>query len=113
MEKFNIKVERDTYEKNGNTYFSYFIKGKVRGKDVRIGVAPPDNGGYTVLDIVFNDAMEADLVVTPFEMKDDAGKIITGNMYKVVSYDEDGQIYECKVKPSRMSDKDMLNMLLR
>ena len=30
-----IFVERDTYVKNEKTYFSYFIKGKVRGKDVR------------------------------------------------------------------------------
>ena len=65
-----IKVERDTYEKNGKTYFSYFIRGNVRGKDVRAAVIPPDRGGYTVLDIVFGDAMEAELVVTPFEMKD-------------------------------------------
>ncbi len=57
-----IKVERDTYEKNGKTYFSYFIRGNVRGKDVRAAVIPPDRGGYTVLDIVFGDAMEAELV---------------------------------------------------
>lgn len=40
-----IKVERDTYEKNGKTYFSYFIRGNVRGKDVRAAVIPPDRGG--------------------------------------------------------------------
>ena len=27
--------------------------------------------------------------------------------------DEDGQIYECKIKPFRDSDKALLNMLLR
>ena len=38
MEKKDAKivVERETFEKNGKTYFSYFIKGKIRGKDVRI-----------------------------------------------------------------------------
>jgi len=112
MENFKMKVERDTYEKKGKTYFSYFIRGNVRGRDVRIGVVPPDTGGYLVLDIVFNGEMEADLVVTPFEMKDDSGNVITGNTYKVVSYDEDGKVYECKVKPSRGSDRSMLNMLL-
>ena len=35
-----IKVERDTYEKNGKTYFSYFIRGQVRGKEVRAAVVP-------------------------------------------------------------------------
>ena len=108
-----IKVERDTYEKNGKTYVSYFIRGNVRGKDVRAAVIPPDRGGYTVLDIVFGDAMEAELVVTPFEMKDEAsGRIISGNTYAVRSVDENGEVYECKIKPSRASDKALIGMLL-
>lgn len=108
-----IKVGRDTYEKNGKTYFSYFIRGNVRGKDVRAAVIPPDRGGYTVLDIVFGDAMEAELVVTPFEMKDEtSGRIISGNTYAVRSVDENGEVYECKIKPSRASDKALIGMLL-
>ena len=77
-----IFVERETYEKNGKTYFTYFIKGTVRGKDVRVAVVPPDKGGYAVLDIVFGDQMSAQLVTKPFEIKDDAtGKVISGNTY--------------------------------
>lgn len=108
-----IKVERETYTKNGKEFFSYFIKGKVRGKDVKVAVAPPDIGGYTVLDIVFDTEMSADLVITPFEMKNANGEIISGNTYAVRSYDENGEVYECKVKPLRVSDKTLLNMLLR
>ncbi len=108
-----IKVERETYTKNGKEYFSYFIKGKVRGKDVKVAVAPPDIGGYTVLDIVFDTEMSADLVITPFEMKNANGETISGNTYAVRSYDENGEVYECKVKPLRVSDKTLLNMLLR
>ena len=74
MEKLAVKVERETFEMDGKTYFGYFIKGNIRGRDVKIGIKPPDNGGYTVLDIVFDGAMAADLEVTPFEMKRD-GKI--------------------------------------
>ena len=110
----NIFVERDTYEKNGKTYFSYFIKGVVRGKEIRVQVMPPDKGGYTVLDIVFGDAMKAELTVTPFEMKDEAsGRVISGNTFGVRSKDENGDIYECKIKPARPSDKSLLTMLLR
>ena len=101
----NIFVERDTYEKNGKTYFSYFIKGVVRGKEIRVQVTPPDKGGYTVLDIVF---------VTPFEMKDEAsGRVISGNTFGVRSKDDNGDVYECKIKPARPSDKSLLTMLLR
>ncbi len=108
-----IKVLRETYEKDGKVYFGYFIKGVVRGTDVKIQVSPHDFGGYTVLDIVYNGAMEAELKITPFKMKADDGSVIEGNTFSVVSYDEDGEIYECPVKPSRRSDKTLMKMLLR
>ena len=107
------KVERETFESNGKKYFHYFIKGNVRGRDIKASVIPPDKGGYTVLDIVFDGKMEAELIITPFEIKDVKGKTIKGNTYAVRSYDEDGEVYECPVKPARTSDKTFLNMLLR
>ena len=107
-----IFVERETFEKNGNTYFSYFIKGEIRGKDVRIAIVPPDKGGYTVLDIVFNDTLAAELTIKPFEIKGEDGKVISGNTYAVMSHDEDGTAYECPIKPFRVSDKTLLNMLV-
>ena len=110
----NIFVEREVFEKDGKSYFSYFIRGNVRGKDVRVAIVPPDKGGYTVLDIVFGNAMAAELVIKPFEIKDDAtGKVISGNSYAVKSYDENGVEYECAIKPFRASDKALLNMLLK
>lgn len=106
-------VERETYVKNGVTRFTYFIRGIVRGKEVKVAVAPQDIGGYAVLDIVFGDSMQTELVVTPFSIKNDAGEVITGNTYSARSIGEDGEIYECKVKPTRPSDKQLLNMMLR
>ena len=85
----------------------------MRGFDVVAAVKPPDFGGYKLLEIVFNGEKEAELAVTPFELKADNGDIISGNTYKVVSYDEDGTEYECPVKPARASDKIFLKMLLR
>ena len=108
-----IFVERETYEKEDKTYFSYFIKGKVRGKDVKATVVPHDVGGYAVLDIVFGEAMEAELVLKPYEIKDEkTKKTVKGNTYAVRSVDENGEIYECPVQPFRSSDKTRLNMLL-
>lgn len=43
-----IFVERETYEKNGKQYFTYFIKGVVRGIEARVQLMPPDFTGYTV-----------------------------------------------------------------
>ena len=114
MEELKILVERDTYTKNGQEYFSYFINGNIRGKVYRIGVVPPDNGGYSVLDIVFGNEMSAELVLKPYEIKDEkTGQVLKGNTYAVRSVDEDGVVYECPIKPARVSDKTMLNMFLR
>ena len=114
MNQNTVFVERETYEKNGKTYFSYFIRGKVRGREIKIAVVPPDRGGYAVLDIVFDGEMAAVLTVKPFEIKDDAtGRVISGNSYAVQSTDEDGTVYECAIKPFRNSDKTLLGMLLK
>lgn len=116
--KQQIFVERDTYEKNDKTYFSYFIKGVIRGREVRIGIAPPnsdtDIGGYTVLDLVFGNADKAELVLVPYEIKDEkTKKVVKGNSYAIRTVDaETGEVYECAVKPFRTSDKALLNMLL-
>ena len=114
MKDKKIMVERETYEIGEKTYFTYFIKGKVRDKEVRIAVTPPDKGGFAVLDIVFGNEMKADLVSKPYEIKDDAtGNVIKGNTYSVQSVDENGEVYECPIKPFRASDKTLLNMLMR
>ena len=109
-----IKVEREVFEKDGKTFYSYFIKGQIRGKEVRILVTPPDKGGFTVLDIVFGNEMQADLVVNPYEIKDDAtGNVVKGNTFAVRTQDENGEVYECNIKPYRNSDKMLLNMLIK
>lgn len=110
-----IFVERETYSKNDKEYYTYFIKGNVRGKDVKIGIVPPDVGGYVVLDIVYDGAMQAALALKPYEIRDDKTKKVTkGVTYAVTSKDAStGKTYECKIKPARGSDKDLLDMLLK
>lgn len=108
-----IVVEREPFEKNGKVYQNYFIRGSVRGIDIRVLVVPPDFGGYAVLDIVYVGAKEAELVLVLYEIEDEkTGKVSKGYSYAVRSEDEDGTVYECKIKPFRKSDKDMLQMLL-
>ena len=117
-QKRQIFVERDTYVKNDKTYFSYFIRGVIRGREVRIGIAPPnsdtDIGGYTVLDLVFGNADKAELILVPYEIRDEkTKKVVKGNSYAIRTADDaTGEVYECPVKPFRTSDKTLLNMLL-
>ena len=116
MGKAKIYVERETYlsKKDNNEHFSYFIKGVIKGREVKVRITPSDFGGYTVLEIVFGDTNAAELTVKPFEIKDDRGRVTaSGNMYGVKSVDEDGEIYECKIKPFQESDRALLEMLLK
>ncbi|HRF70043.1 MAG TPA: hypothetical protein PKV66_01290 [Candidatus Pelethenecus sp.] len=111
-----LLVEKESYisKKTGKENFSYFVKGVIKGKEVKAILAPPDFGGYTVLDIVFASSDKAELKVNPFEIKDEAtGKVISGNTYAVQTVDEDGEIFEYKVKPFKSSDKTLLEMLLK
>ena len=110
-----IIVEKGTFEYNEKEYSSYFIAGKIKGKDVKVALMPPDKGGWAVLDILFSDTNQGELVVKPYELKDEkTGKVTaTGNTYAVRTVDENGEIYECPVKPFKSSDKVLLNMLLR
>ena len=112
-----IKVEKGTFEYKGKTYDEYYISGNVRGRDVKIKLAPPDKndkGGYTVLDIVFGDESQADFVTEPFEFKNSEGKTVSGERYLVRTVDkETGEVYQCAVKPVNRSDKTLLAMLMR
>ena len=93
MAENKIFVERETFEKGDKTYYSYFINGTIRGREVKIGIIPPDNGGFTVLDIVFGSEMSAELVLKPFEIKDEkSGQVLKGNSYAVRSVDENGEV---------------------
>ena len=112
-EEKKIYVERELVQKDGKEFYSYYINGTVRGKDFRVLITPPDNGGYRVLDIVYGNEMAAELTLTPYEMRDEKGKVIKGNTYGVRTVDTDGTVYECKIKPFRNSDSTLLNMLLR
>ena len=112
-----IKVEKGTFEYKGKSYFEYFICGVVRGRDVKIKLAPPDKsdkGGYTVLDIVFGNEDKADFIVVPYEFQDATGKTVSGNRFLVRTVDkETGEIFESAIKPARNSDKTLLAMLMR
>ena len=114
MEKNGIKVERETFERNGKTYFGYFVSGEVRAERSRRASNRPTTAAIPCWTSSLTGAMEADLTVTPpFEMKAEDGRIITGNTYAVTSVDQDtGEVYSCKVKPARESDKTLLQMLL-
>ena len=111
-----LKISREPFvSKKGTKGFSYFLEGKARGKEFKAKVAPPDKGGYEVLDIVFNGNMDCDLRVEHGEMPNEkSGETIKYDTYIVFSKDADtGCVYVCKVKPEAYSDKVKLGLILQ
>jgi hypothetical protein len=109
-------VERETFKgrDNGQEYWSYFVRGTIRGREVKVSLIPPDKGGYEVLDIVFIGAVKLPLKRTENEMTDDVTKRRTTYLtYTVTGVDENGEIYDTDIKPARKSDKSLLEMLYR
>ena len=113
MSDKKLIVEREKFDYKGKEYLSYFIKGVVKGREVKATLKPQDINGYTILDIIFEGANEVELIAKPYSITDDNGNVISGNTYIVRSVDENGEVYECPVKHSRASDKVLLNMLVK
>ena len=110
--KDKLFLQRELFTGNdGKEYYSYLLKGKVRGRDIKVDFAPKDKGGYEVLDIVF-EVGAVELVIAEETMTSQDGKKTKYTTYQAVAYDEDNSPYECGVKPSRDSDKALLKMLL-
>ncbi|MCQ2801396.1 MAG: hypothetical protein MJ222_01910 [Bacilli bacterium] len=110
-EEKQLVVERETYKKGDEERFSYFVKGVLRGKEIKAYLQPKDVGGYQLLDIVFLTEKTAKLVAVPFEVKDENGNIVKGNTFEAQNTDENGKVYSCPLVPHNPSDKAILKLL--
>ena len=50
--------------KDGRPYYSYVVRGKVRGEEKKVDFVPKDQGGYEPLDILFEIAPKAELIIS-------------------------------------------------
>ena len=110
-----LVLERSEFTtKDGRTMWGYAVKSNVRGREVKADFVAYDQGGYEVLDMVFDIDDTADLVMHEETMTDsDTGEIRTYTVYEAQNVDEDGDILTCRVKPSKSSDKSTLDYLMR
>ena len=111
-----LKIEREPYvsKKTGKPGFIYYLKGTVRGREVKAKVVPKDKGGFEVLDIIYDGAIACDLRVEKGEMKNEDGDIVKFETYTVFSKDPTtGEEFDLKVKPDKDSDKAKFKFILR
>lgn len=106
------KEGKQLITKDGRPYFAYIVRGNVRGQEKKIDFVPKDKGGYEPLDILFDISDKAELVMTDEVMTNEDGTKTAYVSYKAQVVDEDGEIWDCGVKPQRDSDKALLKFLL-
>ena len=111
-EPINGKNGKQMVTQDGRLYFAYVVRGVIRGQEKKVDFAPKDQGGYEPLDILFDISPKAELIMSEEEMTDASGKVSKYTSYRAQVVDEDGEIWDCGVKPQRDSDKALLKFLL-
>lgn len=119
-ENGNFVIEREAIKdkhgkqlatQDGRLYFAYILRGKLRGREVKVDFSPKDKGGYLPLDLVFDVSQKAELDIS--EVVQEMNGVKSRRLvYTVSTADEDGQLWKCEVKPTRNSDRDLLFMLM-
>ena len=84
----------------------------VRGLEKKVDFVPKDMGGYEPLDILFDIAPKAELIMRDEVMANADGSKTQYTTYTAQVTDEDGEIWDCSVKPQRDSDKALLRFML-
>lgn len=109
-----LYVERETFTtKDKREMYGYFVRGQIRGRDVKVDFNAKDQGGYETLDLIFDINPKAELLIHEETQTDIDGAKRTYTVYEVQNVDEDGIVYKYKVKPARESDKTYLDILLQ
>lgn len=118
----NFKVKRKIFVGRDNKEFwTYYVEGDVirvkngvrKEQHVTVDFLAKDQGGYEALDIIFWFVDEADLVMREETMTNDrTGEVTKYTVYEIEDFDDNGNRTAYKVKPSRDSDKALLQMLI-
>lgn len=107
----NGKDGKQLMTQDNRPYYAYQVRGMIRGQEKKIDFVPKDKGGYEPLDIIFDIKPCAELIVSDEVMTDNDGNKTAYKAYKVSVTDDDGDLWECGVKPQRDSDKALLAFL--
>ena len=109
----NLIMERETFKaKDKREMYGYFVRGKARGRDIKVDFVAKDQGGYETLELIFDINPTAELLIRDEEMMNDGVKT-SYTVYEVQNVDEDGIVYKYEVKPARKSDVAYLNVILQ
>lgn len=109
-----LVLERESFlAKSGKEMYSYFVRGKAHGRELRADFLAKDLGGYELLDFMFDVCPSVELHMHEESMTDDKGNVTKYMVYEARSVDENGVVFTYKLKLAQESDKSYLNILMQ
>ena len=99
--------------KEGKEMYGYFVSYKIHGKEYKADFLAKDQGGYELLDLMFEINPQVSLIMHEESMTDDKGNVTKYMVYEAQVVDADGLVYTYKLKLAQESDKSYLNILMQ
>ena len=110
----NLVLEREVFKaKDKREMYGYYVKGTARGREIKADFVAKDQGGYETLDMIFDVAPTAELLIREESMVNADGSKSAYMVYEAQNVDEDGIVYKYEIKPARKSDVTNLNVILQ
>jgi hypothetical protein len=118
-----LRVFRELYtaKKSKKKYYGYFVKGLLRGHEVRADIQPPkdgygdkatyDRGGFDFLGLLFEGTDDVFIERESEEYTSDDGRHRERVTYTAWSADVNGEVLKAPVIPQRPSDETKLKAM--
>lgn len=112
--EFLLTREINKSKSDGKEYSNFYVYGTVIGRSVKAKFIPKDNQGYLVLDIVFEltQGNPVTLIRKVTRNTNANGQITQSVSYTAIAINEKGKKYEASVKANRISDENIMEMLI-
>lgn len=108
-----VYLTRETFKmRDGRTFWSYVVRGKKYGREMKAEFAAKDKGGYEFLDMLFDISDKVELVMHEEANETSSGRVSYYMVYEAQGVDANGEIVSIKIRPKQDSDKAYLACII-
>ena len=108
-----VYLTRETFKmRDGRTFWSYVVRGKKYGRDIKAEFAARDKGGYEFLDMLFDISEKVELIMHEEANETASGRVSYYMVYEAQGVDANGEIVTIKIRPKQDSDKAYLALIM-
>ena len=108
-----VYLTRETFKmRDGRSFWSYVVRGKKYGREMKAEFAAKDKGGYEFLDMLFDISDKVELVMHEEASETNSGRVSYYMVYEAQGVDANGEIVSIKIRPKQDSDKAYLACII-